>query len=409
MTSKKIIRSAEFTALVFLSLVFFQFPAMAYAAENDESAVRPDRLITMAVEYPGVKIAKDEDEVSMDIIFHNKGKSDETVNVWIAEKPAEWKARIKTYRYVITGVHVPSGDDKTVTFETEPDEDVQPGKYNFLIKAQTPDSKFEMSQNLSIEIMEQETKADDSKDLKLTTSYPVIRGPSDATFEFSVEVDSKLEEDAVFDLFAQGPKGWDVNFKPAYEGKYISSLRLKANESKSVDVEVKPSVGAEAGEHPVNIRVSSGSAKAEATLSVILTGTYGLEVGTASGLLSLEAKQGKPANMSFYIKNTGSASNSEIKFMSFKPENWKVEFNPEKIDNIEPGDLKQVEMTITPYEDALVGDYSVSVNVEGEKATKNLEFRTTVKASAVWGWIGIGIIVLVIAGLFGTFRWLGRR
>jgi uncharacterized membrane protein len=86
-----------------------------------------------------------------------------------------------------------------------------------------------------------------------------------------------------------------------------------------------------------------------------------------------------------------------------------VEFNPEKIDGIEPGDLKQVEMTITPYEDALVGDYSVSVNVEGEKATKNLEFRTTVKASAAWGWVGIGIIVLVIAGLFGIFRWLGRR
>jgi len=38
--------------------------------------------------------------------------------------------------------------------------------------------------------MEQESKAYESKDLKLTTSYPVIRGPSDATFEFSVEVDS---------------------------------------------------------------------------------------------------------------------------------------------------------------------------------------------------------------------------
>jgi uncharacterized membrane protein len=224
-----------------------------------------------------------------------------------------------------------------------------------------------------------------------------------------VEVDSKLEEDAVFDLYAQGPKGWDVNFKPAYEDKYISSLRLKANESKSVDVEVKPTVGAQAGEHPVNIRVSSGNAKAEANLTVILTGTYELEVGTPSGLLSLDAKQGKPANMSFYIKNTGSATNSDIKFLSFKPENWKVEFSPEKIDGIEPGDLKQVEMTITPYEDALVGDYSVSVNVEGEKVNKNLEFRTTVKASAAWGWVGIGIIVLVIAGLFGIFRWLGRR
>ena len=92
-----------------------------------------------------------------------------------------------------------------------------------------------------------------------------------------------------------------------------------------------------------------------------------------------------------------------------KPENWKVEFNPEKLELVAPGDLQQVEMTITPYEDALVGDYSISVNVEGEKASKIMELRTTVKASAAWGWVGIGIIVVVIAGLLGIFRWLGRR
>jgi hypothetical protein len=34
--------------------------------------------------------------------------------------------------------------------------------------------------------------------------------------------------------------------------------------------------------------------------------------------------------------------------MSFKPENWKVEFKPEKIDQIEPNGLKQVEMIVTP-------------------------------------------------------------
>lgn len=140
------------------------------------------------------------------------------------------------------------------------------------------------------------SKADESKDLKLTTSYPVIRGPSDATFEFSVEVDSKLEEDAVFDLFAQGPKGWDINFKPAYETKYISSLRIKSKQSTSVAVEVKPAMGATAGEYPISVRVSSGNNNAEAKLTVILTGTYGLEVGTPSGLLSLDARQGKPSN-----------------------------------------------------------------------------------------------------------------
>ena len=254
-----------------------------------------------------------------------------------------------------------------------------------------------------------EAKSDQDRGVKLTTSYPVIRGPSDATFEFSVEVENKLEKDAVFDLLAQGPKGWDINFKPAYESKYITSLRLQSNRNQSLAVEVKPAMMAAASEYPISIRVSSGEAKGEVQLAVILTGTYGLEVGTADGLLSLNARQGKPANQSFYVKNTGTAANHDIKFMSFKPENWKIEFSPEKIDVIEPGDLKQIEMTITPYEDALVGDYSISVNVDGEKASKNIEFRTTVKASAAWGWIGIGIIVVVIGGLFGIFRWLGRR
>jgi len=375
---------------------------------NAEEEKKPAREIVMAAEYPGVEISKDED-VSMDIIFHNKGRKDEDVSVWIAEKPKGWQAKIKTYRYTVTGVHVPSDDNKTLTFEASPEEGVKPGEYQFRINARTEDGQFRMSQVISIKISADEGKSKEPKGVKLTTSYPVIRGPSDATFEFSLEVDSKLDQDAVFDLLAKGPQGWDINFKPAYETKYITSLRIKSKQSTTVAVEVKPSIGAQAGEFPINVRVSSGDANAEAKLMVVLTGTFNLEVGTPSGLLSLDARQGKPANMSFYVRNTGSAKNSDIKFMTFKPENWKVEFKPEKIDTIEPGDLKQVEVIITPYEDALVGDYSVGVNVEGEKASKNIEFRTTVKASAAWGWIGIGIIVVVIGGLFGLFRWLGRR
>ena len=129
---------------------------------------------------------------------------------------------------------------------------------------------------------------------------------------------------------------------------------MRITDIRTIAVEVKPSLMAGVGEYPVNIRVSSGDAKGEAQLAVVLIGTYSLEAGTASGLLSLDARQGKPANMSFYVKNTGSAANHDIKFLSFKPENWKVEFTPENIGIIEPGDLKQVEVAITPYEEALV-------------------------------------------------------
>jgi len=396
--------------LVAAAVIFYQWPLSAHNNDENEEADKnmPARLITMAAEYPGVIIPPEED-LSMEIVFHNRGKSHENMEVWLARKPENWKARIKTYRFGVTGIHVPSGEDKTVTLEAEPDKTVKPGKYEFRIEAKTPDEYFKMAQDISVTVKEKEEGEKESKGVKLTTSYPVLRGASDGEFEFSVEVESKLDKDAVFDLFAQGPEGWDINLKPAYESKYISSLRIKSNQSSTVAVQVKPAAGAKEGEYPVNIRVNSGDAKGEANLTVILTGTYGLETGTATGLLSLDAKQGKPANVSIYVKNTGSAANNDIKFMSFKPENWKVEFKPEKIESLAAGELKQVEVIITPYEESLVGDYSINLRIEGEKADKTLEFRVTVKASATWAWIGILIIVAVIGGLTALLHKLGRR
>ena len=384
------------------------FAPTARCAEKPDNAAKPERLILMAPEYPGV-ISVQGKEVGMDLTFINKGRSDETVDVKVAQTPEGWKTRIKTYRYAVTGVHVPANDKKSLTFEAVPDKELPPGEYAFVVEAQTRDGRFKMSQQINVTLAREQEGSEKDQGVRLTTSYPVIRGPSDAAFEFSVEVDSRLDKEAIFDLFAQGPKGWDINFKPAYETKFISSIRLKANQSQTIAVEVKPALNSPAGEYPISLRVSAGDAKTEANLTVILTGTYGLDAGTPSGLLSLEARQGLPANVSFFVKNTGSAVNHDIKFMTFKPENWKVEFKPERIDRIEPNGLQQVEMIITPYEEALVGDYSVGVKVEGEKAAKMLEFRTSVKASGAWGWIGIGIIVAVIAGLFGLFRTLGRR
>lgn len=408
MKRKRIGQSILLALLLALSMILSQGFSNAYAEEEKKAEEKPERLIQMAVEYPGVVVPAEED-VSMDIIFHNKGRSDENVDVRVAGIPEGWSARIKTYKFTVTSAYVPSGENKRLTFEAAPGKEVKPGEYKFDIKAETRDGQFKMDQIIVVTVKEKEEKIQETRGIKLKTQYPVLQGPSDIKYEFSLEVDSKLDKEAVFNLFAQGPEGWDVNFKPAYENKYISSVRMKANQSQTVAVEAKPPLLAQAGEYLINVRVSSDDAKGEVELKVLLKGTYGLETGTASGLLSLEARQGKTANMSIYVKNTGTATNNDIKFMSFKPENWKVEFKPENIPVLEPGDLKQVEVNIIPYEEALVGDYAVAVSVDGEKAKKDMEFRVTVKASTAWGWIGIGIIVIVVMGLTGLFRWLGRR
>jgi len=397
-------------SFVFMLICTWGMPMVVPSAWSDEEKEKkdlPPRGISIALENPGV-IVPQGDDVSIDLDVTNRGRQDENIELSIPSVPKGWKARVKTYSFEINRVHVKSDKSKSLTFKAEANEEIAPGDYTFLINAKTEDGAFKSSSKVVITV-EKKEKEKKTKGINITTSYPVLQGPTDAKFEFSIEVENKLDKDTLFNLSAQGPKDWEINFKPAYEDKFISSLRIKKDASQTMAVEVKPYPWAEAGSYPILVKVSSEDAKAEVKLKVVLTGTYKLEAGTADGLLSLNAYQGKPANISFYVKNTGSATHNTVKFLSFKPENWKVEFKPERLESLAPGDLKQVEVTITPADQALVGDYSVSLRVEGEKDTKNMEFRVTVKASTAWGWIGIGIIVLVIAGLVVLFIKLGRR
>jgi len=406
MKGKKVVLRVVLAFVLFaVSAVFLSSP-VSWGTEKEKKDL-PPRQISVAPEYTSITVPEGE-EVSIDLTVANQGKQDEFIDVSLPHVPKGWKARIKTYSFDVSGLFVPSDKSKSLSLKAEAEEGTGPGKYTFGIKGQTQDGKLVSTSQITVHVREKD-KEKKSKGVNLTTSYPVLQGPTDAKFEFSVEVENKTDKDSTFNLTAQGPTNWDINFKPSYEDKLISSLRLKAGARQSMGVEVKPYPLAEAGKYPILVKVSAPEGTAEAELTVILTGTHKIEVGTASGLLSLTAMTGKPANISFYVKNTGSAPQNNVKLLSFKPENWKVEFKPEKLDKLPPNELKQIELVVTPADQALVGDYSVAVGVEGEKASKNLEFRVTVKASTVWGWVGIAIIVLVVLGLVILFVRMGRR
>jgi uncharacterized membrane protein len=400
-------RLSCFKPLVFLSAICLLLSLSPIALGEEKKKDLPERGISLFPEYTGVIVPAGED-VSIDLIVTNRGRRDENIELTLTSIPKGWNARIKTYAFDVTGVHVKSDSSRNLTLKAEPGEDVRPGKYTFDIKAETQDRKLTSFGQVAITTKGKKEEKK-SKGVNIITSYPVLRGPTDAKFEFSLEVENKSDKDSVFNLSYKGPENWELNFKPAYEEKFISSLRLKSNQSQTMAVEVKPYPWEKPGEYPILVKVSSPEAKGEATLTVALTGTHKLDAGTASGLLSLDAFRGERSNLSFYVKNSGSATLNNIQFLSFKPENWKVEFSPEKVDSLASQELKQVEVSITPAEQALVGDYSVGLSAESGRVTKNIELRVTVRASTAWGWTGIGIIVLVICGLVVLFIRLGRR
>ena len=382
-------------------------PVLAAGDESAKRDDRPERGIALYTEYSGVVVPVGE-SVRMDLTVENKGKRDEIIALKLTAVPKGWRASLKGGNFTVTGVSVPDGKTRTLAFSAEPDKGLGSGTYTFEIQGITADEKLSATHTIAVTTRERSRMG--TEDIQVTTSYPVLRGQTDASFEFSLDVANKSENDRNFNLAAQMPEKWEVNFKPGYESKQISSLRIRGSGSQTVAVSVAPPRDATSGEYPILVRISTGESKAEVPLRVVLTGIYKLDAATPTGLLSAEAVTGKPTTVSLLIKNTGSAVNRNISLSAFKPENWKVEFKPEKIEALEPSAIKQVEATITPAATALVGDYSVGLSVDGERASsKMVEMRVTVRAPTAWGWIGVGLIAVAIGGMGALFIWLGRR
>jgi len=124
-----------------------------------------------------------------------------------------------------------SHQDPDPTFLAEPDKTVKPG---ITSPGRCPDRgrKIHLAQKINVTVRE---KLAAGEDFMVTTSYPVLQGQTDAKFEFSLEVNNKSERIET-STFPPGSAKWEINFKPAYEQKQISSFRIKGGSSQTVAV-----------------------------------------------------------------------------------------------------------------------------------------------------------------------------
>jgi uncharacterized membrane protein len=165
---------------------------------------RPERGIGIYTDYSGVVVPLGE-SVRMDLTVENKGKQDEVVDLKLASVPKGWKASLKGGSFTVTGVAVPDGKSRTLSFSAEPDKGLSPGTYEFGIEGVTVDGKLKA--NYAIAVTSRERSRLGTEDIQITTSYPVLRGQTDATFEFSLDVNNKTDADPKND----GTGGWIIS------------------------------------------------------------------------------------------------------------------------------------------------------------------------------------------------------
>ncbi len=249
--------------------------------------------------------------------------------------------------------------------------------------------------------------------LKLETTYPSISENSGATFNFSVDIKYSGSRQ-LFNLDATAPQGWDVSFNNS-AGKTITGVQLGPVDytvTETVTVNMTPALGQSPapGDYPLTVTVSSGNLSQTINLKATVKAKFEFSLTTENGALNASAVAGQDNHTTILVNNTGSASIDKINLTSTKPEGWILNFNPATIDSIGAGQSKQVDVVITPPGGNTVsGDYSIGVTASNGTLSQNMNLRVTVSTPSIWGWVGLIIVILVIAGLAVLFMKLGRR
>ena len=259
-----------------------------------------------------------------------------------------------------------------------------------------------------------EEENETSNKLEMFSKYPIVEGRSGDEFTFDVSLRWDGLESEVFELdLIEDLPDWDAVILGGYPQKKIFALGLvtsKIGETITVKIAPLPGVMPEPGEYTITMVATSGEIRQTVDLTAKVTEKYLFAFYTTSGRLNTEIKAGKDNHFALRIQNTGSTPVTNIDFLSTKPEGWTIEFEPGDVDQVDPGYAAEIDCIISPPREVVPGDYMLNLKSVGkEVGTREINLRVTVLAPAVWGWVGVVIVLVVIAGLVYMFRQLGRR
>jgi len=393
--SKSIMLKFFIYLLVVIGLLVMPFSGMT-------AVVLADGGLSISTSYPGITVKAGED-VSFSIRVENNNATKQIVELAVETIPDGWEAYFEGMGKQIHRVFVKNNDYTSVDFNVKIPSEASEGNYKIVIAAKGENS---VSDTLELDI---DVSAKEIVRGKFVTQYPELQGPTGAIFKFKVDLVNNGSEDQSYSLSAKAPSGWEVSFKPSYEDKQIASLSLEPGKSQGLDVEIKPPTNAKAEKYTIPISAVSAKETLNTELSIIITGTYSIKLTTPTGRLNVDAYAGKESPVTLTVTNNGSADLKDVNLSSWQPNNWSVRFEPETLDVIPAGESKEVKAYIQPASDSISGDYVVSLTASAPETSSDAEFRVTVKTPTTWGIVGIVIILLLVGGLFWTFRTYGRR
>lgn len=244
----------------------------------------------------------------------------------------------------------------------------------------------------------------------LTSAVQAKTGAIGAPTDFSLTLHNKTAADLKFSVTVpDAPAGWVITAKPSNQAD-PNNFTIAGGDTDTISVAANPPSSVAAGDFQFTVVASAGDQNtASLPLGIRLSGSEAISMTATAGVLNASASAGSATSYSVTVTNTGTAPLTNVTFADSPPSHWTVTYATPTIASLAPGQPQEVAVTITPPSDAVAGDYVVTLTVNAGTATDNIDVRTTVNTSTVWGYVGIGLIALVVLALLFVFRRYGRR
>ncbi len=387
-------RALDFARLAFILTLI---SPVAYAAEP----ARDIKGLYLMTDYPSVTVRPGTTS-NISLRLQNYDLAPERYQLSVAGVPTGWTATLLGGGQPVGAAEPAPNSSVSLQLRLDVPKGADLSQQTLTIKAQGQGSNAELPITVSL------AKELPAK-LSVTPTLPSLRGSPKSNFEYTLAIKNDSGRDVVASFDAQAPENFETSFTEAYGTQELSSIPVKAGESKDIKLKVRPPSTIDAGHFPVKVTVKAEDVSASTELALDVVGQPQLQVSGRDGLLSARAVAGKQSSIPVVVTNSGTAPAENIALAATAPTGWKVTFEPATIERLVPGKDAEVQALVTPSDKSLAGDYQAAIRATSRGESASSQFRVTVGTSTVWGMAGAGVIGIALLLMLGAVARFGRR
>jgi len=341
--------------------------------------------------------------INYPLTIWNKGDNDDLFILTVLSAPENWEAVFRSGTLEVSSLLISAGSYSSLVFEVTSPDDYEPGSYTLVVLVESEGGSVGDSLALGVNLRES------LSDVEIVSTFTDVTVQAGSSITYPLRVWNKGESDDQLTMkVVSAPDNWDAVFKS--ESIEVSSFYIPADDYLDLNLVVEPPSNVETGDYILVIQVESaeGTLSEEIELKATVVGSHDVEIELSTLYTTITI--GDSVEFSVKVTNAGLSPLTSLYLETTIPADWDITVTPSQLASLGPKASATFTISAETPSDTVAGDYIVTVQALSDQAeSEEADLRVTAKASTSWGFLGIGLAVIVVIGLAIVFTRFKRR